>query len=86
MLKQLCTSIAKIFNLKSWAFLCYTRFTLLVCAGGQSSSRTPNMTPAGVFFSKGLLMIPAMPSFQAALSRGGLASSGKLNVHKLPPL
>ncbi len=55
--------------------------TLLVCAAGQSSSRTPNVTPAGVFFSKGFLMIPAMPIFQAALSRGGLESSVQVNTH-----
>lgn len=56
------------------------RLTLFVCAGGQSSSRTPNVTPAGVFFSKGLLMIPAMPIFQAVLSRGGLESSDGINA------
>lgn len=55
--------------------------TLLVCAGGQSSSRTPNVTPAGVFFSKGFLMIPAIPIFQAPLSLGGLESSDKARTY-----
>lgn len=59
------------------------RLTLFVCAAGQSSSRTPNVTPAGVFFSKGFLMIPAMPIFQAPLSRGGLESSGRVNTPKM---
>lgn len=59
------------------------RLTLLVCAGGQSSSRTPNVTPAGVFFTKVFLLIPAMPIFQAPLSRGGLDSSDSVNAHKL---
>ncbi len=65
-------------------FLCYIlRLTLLLWAGGQSSSRTPNVTPAGGFFSKGFRMIPAMPILQAPLSRGGLESSDRVNTHKL---
>lgn len=49
--------------------------TLLFCAGGQSSSLTPNVTPAGGFFSKGFLISPGMPFLHVPLSLGGLVSS-----------
>lgn len=54
--------------------------TLLVCADGQSSRRTPKVTPAVAFFSKGFLMMPGMPLLQAALSRGGLESSDRTHT------
>lgn len=60
-----------------------SRPTPLVWAGGQSSSRTPNVMPAGTFFSKGFLMIPAMSIFQGlSLSRGGLDSPEETHTHK----
>lgn len=61
----------------------HSRPTSLLCADGQSSSRTPKVMPAGVFFSNGFLMIPGMAIFQVPLSRGGLDSSDGSNVYKL---
>lgn len=49
--------------------------TLLFCAGGQSSSLTPNVTPGDGFFSKGFLISPGMPFLHVPLSLGGLVSS-----------
>lgn len=50
--------------------------TLLFCAGGQSSSLTPNVTPGDGFFSNGFLISPGMPFLHVPLSLGGLVSSG----------
>lgn len=49
--------------------------TLLPCAGGQSSSRTPNVTPGDCFFSNGFLISPGMPFLHVPRSLGGLVSS-----------
>lgn len=49
--------------------------TLLVCAGGQSSSLTPNVTPGDGFLSKGFLISPGMLFLHVPLSLGGLVSS-----------
>lgn len=55
--------------------------TLLFCAGGQSSSLTPNVTPGDGFFSKGFLISPGMPFLHVPLSFGGLVSSA-CNMHE----
>lgn len=49
--------------------------TLLFCAGGQSSSLTPKVTPGDGFFSNGFLISPGMPFLHVPLSLGGLVSS-----------
>lgn len=49
--------------------------TRLVCAGGQSSSLTPNVPVAVGFFSNVFLIILGMPFLHVPLSFGGLVSS-----------
>lgn len=56
-------------------FIIHKSLTLLVCAGGQLSSRTPNVTPAVGLLSWGFLFSPGIPLLHAALSLGGLDSS-----------
>lgn len=49
--------------------------TRLVCAGGQSSSLTPNVPVAVGFFSNVFLIILGIPFLHVPLSFGGLVSS-----------
>lgn len=61
--------------------------TLLLCAGGQSSSLTPNVTPGDCFFSNGFLISPGIPFLHVPLSLGGLvSSSGWHNYCYLPKI
>lgn len=75
-------SIQKVSNLRGFFIFLFfyleklkSNQTLLVWAGGQSSSLTPNVTPGAGFFSKGFLISPGMPFLHVPLSLGGLVSS-----------
>lgn len=56
-------------------FIIRKSLTLLFCAGGQLSSRTPNVTPAVGLLSWGFFFSPGIPLLHTALSLGGLESS-----------